>query len=125
VLELPLATSGSPPPGQWRDAGPAAQVLHGRPLGGAMMGLPPSDRARDTQRRIQALLRQGSLGIADQRALASSGFALLAVHTMYLPLPPAARQALDRCLGPPLVEVEGLRIHAMVPHEVDCGPSPL
>ncbi|MCK6507821.1 hypothetical protein L6R53_31390 [Myxococcota bacterium] len=125
VLELPLATSGTPAPGDWRDAGPAAQALHGRPLGGAMMGLPPSDRARDAQRRVQTLLRSGGLAEADRQALARSGFVLLALRTTYLPLSPGARQALDRCLGPPLAEVDGLRIHALPPSPVDCAPPHL
>ena len=125
VLELPLATSGAPAPGQWRDAGPLAQTLHGRPLGGAMMGLPPSTAARDAQRRVQTLLRTGRLDAADQRALRRDGFALLALRTTYLPLSPAAMSALDRCLGRPLVETDGLRIHAIPVEPVDCAPPAL
>lgn len=115
LLELPLATSGSPPPGEWRDIGPLLQVVHGRPLGGAMMGLPPSEEARRGQRAVLELLRGGGMRPRERAALHQAGFRGVLLRTRFLQLSPDSAAILERCLGPVrfdrgdilLVEIDG------------------
>ncbi|NOY25674.1 MAG: hypothetical protein GXP62_07350 [Oligoflexia bacterium] len=121
ILELPLTTSGTPPTGRWRDAGPLAQTLHKRSSSASMMGLPPAGAARAGQRIVQKLLRTGRLSGTDRGALRRSGFRLVALRTTYLQMGPQAARRLDDCLGPPIATAEGLRIHALLASASDCS----
>lgn len=123
LLELPLSTTGSPPPGDWRDVGPLLQTGHGRPLGGAMMGLPPSEQARRAQRAVLELARGGGMRQAEREALTEAGFRAVLLRTRFLQLPPASRDRLSLCLGPLLVEEDGLRLHAIAEESGACEPE--
>jgi len=113
ILDLPLSTSGTPRAGDWRDAGPAGQVLHGRPIGGAMMGLAPSPEARQGQRLVQELLRGAPVDPAALARLRRQGFAFVAIRTDYLPLGLEGGARLDAALGPAVVDEASLRVHRL------------
>jgi hypothetical protein len=122
LLELPLSTTGSPPPGDWRDVGPLLQTRHGRPLGGAMMGLPPSEQARRAQRAVLELARGGGMSPRERQALTEAGFRAVLVRTRFVQLPPEGPERLSLCLGPLLHEEEGLRLHAIEEGSRPCEP---
>ena len=111
LLELPPVTSGEPPPGAWRDLSALAQVQHGRPIGGSMMGLGVSPAAREGTDAIRALTRTGQLdGVLHER-IRSDGFRYLVIHLAHHPVPRAGGEHLTACLGPPVVHTATLRVH--------------
>ncbi len=121
LLELPPVTSGEPPPGRWRDLTAIAQVLHGRPVGGAMMGLGVSTRARSGTDAMRALMRSGRLDPTDHTRLREAGFRYGVVHRNHFQLPDGARQRLTDCFGPPVLESPALLVHDLGPADTPAG----
>lgn len=123
ILELPLTTSGSPGPGSWRDVGALDQTHHGRPVGGNLLGQPPSAAARRGNRAVQRLMLSGELPASEGAAIVDAGFAWLVLRPHYLRLGDQAWQHLESCFGPALFADEDMRIHALGGGSQGCPAS--
>jgi len=121
ILELPLGTAGSPGPGQWRDVGLLDQIQHQRPIGGTILGAPPSPAAPEGRDALRRLIRTGSLPADARRALVDAGFSWVLIRPRYLRLDATGRRHLDACLGPPLWDRDDLRLHALSGEEGGCS----
>lgn len=124
LLELPPVTSGPPPPGAWRDLTVLSQVVHGRPVGGSMMGLGVSDAARSGVEAVRGLLRSGTLPADRHAVLRDHGFRYLVVHLQHHELPPRSRDHLAACLGPPVVASAALLVHDLGAAGAPAGCTP-
>lgn len=124
VLELPPVTTGQPPPGAWRDVGALAQVQHGRPVGGAFMGLGVSEAARTATALLRDGLRENTLDKATLDKIRARGFRWLAVHRRHISLP-AASLARLRCAGRVVVSGDdALVVDLEAPPAAACPAPP-
>lgn len=102
LVELPPVTSATPPPGAWRDQVGVLQPLHGRPVGGGIMGVRASPAALRCGAAIGGLLRDGALAGADRQGCLDDGFRFAAIHRAYFRAPDVALAHAEACLGPPV-----------------------
>jgi hypothetical protein len=99
LVELPPVTSATPPPGAWRDQVGVLQPLHGRPVGGGIMGVRASPAALRCGGAVSQLLRDGVLSKSDRQRCLGDGFRFAAIHRTYFRAPDAARAHAEACLG--------------------------
>lgn len=111
LLELPPATAGVPPPGQWRDHSALLQVSHGHPAGGALMGLGVSQPARVGSMVMSELFRGQGLSTKKRHDLLDAGFRYLVIHRRFRVLPAVSEARVEACLGPPIALTADTRIH--------------
>jgi hypothetical protein len=100
LLEIPPFLNGAPPPGAWRDHNMLAQVEHGHPLAGSMLGLHPSGDASRSIFRARALSMGQPFTERDLEKIRAGGYRWLALHRTLRPA--GDEDDISACLGEPI-----------------------
>ena len=110
LIEFPREEEPARTPWDWRYRNVLAQVDHGHPVAGGLMGLPLGHEAQLAYLMVHRAASGHPLSTQRLEGLLEQGFRWVVLHPELLEHGEQAASALRRCFGAPVVVEPGLRV---------------